>query len=109
MYFAEIVFVLQFCLLFVPSTCFSLVTSILQSFENKSPIHCSIVIWAAKTELKLDFSDLSFPIYHMNSDNLIAMKSASQACKNHIFILDDLEDLKLVMDWLTSFMVFYFH
>ena len=90
-------FILLFCLLFVPSTIsISLVTSILESFEEKSPIHCSVVVWGPKSGLELDFADLNFPIYQINLKDSFMMKSASQACKNHIFLLNNLEDLKKI-------------
>ena len=75
----------------------SLVTSIMQSFENKHPIHCSVIVWSSqKIGLSLlDFSTYDeFPIYVVNYNDSSTMKIASQICKCHIFLLNDLNDLK---------------
>ena len=75
----------------------SLVTSIMQSFENKHPIHCSVIVWSSpKIGLSvLDFSTYDdFPIYMVNSIDSNTMKIASQVCKCHILLLSDLNDLK---------------
>ena len=75
----------------------SLVTSIMQSFENKHPIHCSVIVWSSpKIGLSLlDFSTYDeFPIYVVNSNDSSTMKIASQICKCHIFLLNNLNDLK---------------
>ena len=67
----------------------------MQSFENKSPIHCSVIVWSPKMGFSLDFStNDEFPIYMVNSDDSTALKIASQICKCHILLLNDLNDLK---------------
>ena len=82
----------------LPSTsATSLVTSIIQSFENKSPVHCSVIVWSPKMGLTLDFStNDDFPIYMVNSDDSTTMKIASRICKCHILLLNDLNDLKKI-------------
>ena len=71
-----------------------MVTSIITSFEQKYPIHCVVLAQTSATlEYSLDFRDVHVPIQVISIDDVSAMKSSSQKCKNHIFLVRDLQDL----------------
>ena len=78
----------------------SMVTSIINSFEQKYPIHCVVLAQTSATlEYSLDFRDVHVPIRVISIDDVPAMKLSSQKCKNHIFMVRDLQDLdKISLD-----------
>ena len=70
-----------------------MVTSIINSFEQKYPIHCVVLAQTSATlEYSLDFRDVHVPIEVISIDDVSAMKLSSQKCKNHIFLVRDLQD-----------------
>ena len=87
--------ILLYFLLSIPSTFgSSIISSIVKSFEQKFPIHCvALAQSSGNLEYSLDFTDVHVPIRVINIDDISAMKEASQICKNHIFIVRDLQDL----------------
>ena len=78
----------------------SIVSSIIKSFEQKYPTHCVVLTQtSASLEYSLEFTDIHIPIQVISIDDLSSMKEASQKCKNHIFMVRDLQDLdKISLD-----------
>ena len=78
----------------------SIVSSIIKSFEQKYPTHCVVLTQtSASLEYSLVFTDIHIPIQVISINDLSSMKEASQKCKNHIFMVRDLQDLdKISLD-----------
>ena len=78
----------------------AILSSIEDSFQKKGPVNCLVIAYSNIQHNLYDLSQLTIPLVVIdnfnNTDNTIGLDVASQECKNHVFLLNSLEDTKLI-------------
>ena len=76
----------------------SLISSIIQLFQT--PIHCCLIVYFSNVSSQFEFNDVTIPLYMMNTnaETEKMLQTASQLCKNHIFIMNSFDDLKQIKE-----------
>ena len=75
----------------------AILSSIEDSFQKKGPVNCLVIAYSKIQHNLYDLSQLTIPLVVIdNFNNAIGLDVASQECKNHIFLLNSLEDTKFI-------------
>ena len=75
----------------------SLIGSIVELFQT--PAHCCMIVYFSNVSSEFELNDVTIPLYLMNTNaETEKMHTASQICKNHIFIMNTFDDLEEIKD-----------
>ena len=71
-----------------------LINSVIESFQERSPVFCNVIIQDNATiDIKID-TDYLVPIYWMHIDQ--NLKQVSKYCQHHVILLNDVNSLKKI-------------